>query len=63
MNIIVLLASIVAGLIGLAIPIATLVGVFLTYGKVRRIEEAMNQRGQGLATTERKGDNDGNRNP
>ena len=45
MNIIVLLASIVAGLIGLAIPIATLVGVFLTYGRVGRIEEAMNQRG------------------
>ena len=43
MNIIVLLVSIVAGLIGLSIPIATLVGVFLTYGKVRRIEEAMNR--------------------
>ena len=32
-------------LIKLAIPIATLVGVFLVYGKVQRIEQALNQHG------------------
>ena len=39
------LIVLVVGLIGVGIPIATLVGVFLTYGKVRRIEQAMNERG------------------
>jgi len=39
------LIVLVVGLIGLAIPIATLIGVFLTYGKVRRIEQTMSERG------------------
>jgi len=40
-----LLIMFLIGSVYLAVPIATLVGVFLTYGKVKRIEQALNERG------------------
>ena len=38
-----MLLMIPLGLIGLGIPIATVIGVFLVYGKVKRIEKKLTQ--------------------
>ncbi len=39
-----MLVMIPLGLISLAIPIATLIGVFLVYGRVKRIEQKLVQK-------------------